>query len=725
MNLYPVIMCGGSGTRLWPASRASRPKQFIALTGSASLFQDTVRRLQDLEGFQRLVIVAGRDHAGMVAAQLAELDATADVLLEPAARDSAPAMAAAAVWIHDRDPHGVAVFVASDHHIPDAAAFRAAVATAAQAAHQGRIVTLGIRPTEPSSAYGYIRPAEGVANAVTAVSAFVEKPERAIAEQYLTQGYLWNSGNFIVSAATLLSELDRYAPEVARGARDGLAQGSGSAGAFQIGDGFTDAPKISIDYAVMEKTDRASVLPVDLAWSDLGAWDAVKAVSAPDGLGNVETGETILIDSRDCIVRVEPGMVAAVVGVTGLAVVAERDAVLVCRIDQAQSVKAVVERLRAQSRPQFDVAPSSTLDLADHARRYRRWLFGAALPLWWAVGADHEGWGYFERIDLDGRPTADPRRARVQARQTYVYATAGTLGWSGPWRTAARHGLDGLASRYQRPDGLYRTLVAPDGQPADQTALLYDQAFALLALASVQALNASAGAEASALLDRVEASYRHPPGGFREAGGPPYQSNPHMHLLEACLAWIEAGGGARWEALASEVVDLALARFIDPVGGYLREFFAADWSPAPGDAGAVVEPGHQFEWAWLLERWARMTGDNRAAVAARRLFAVGRRGIDAVRGVAVDTLSPELRITDPRARLWPQTERLKAALILQDEPEARASAASLWRYIELETPGLWRDKFRADGSFAEEPAPASSLYHLVAAIAELERVVGG
>ena len=553
MNIYPVIMCGGAGTRLWPASRPSRPKQFIPLAGTRSLFQETVLRLQGLADVRKLVVVAGRAHGPALTAQLAAVGVDAAVLLEPEARDSAPAMAAAAAWIAAHDPAGVAVVVASDHHIPDAAAFRAAVEVAARHAAAGRIVTLGVRPSEPTSAYGYIQPSNAPAGQVAAVAAFVEKPDRPTAERYLAEGYLWNSGNFIVSAATLLDELDRHAPEVAQRAREGVAQATAGGAGLELGQAFLRAPKISIDYAVMEKTDKASVLPVDLAWSDLGAWDAVHAVLPRDAQGNAANSEAVLVDAHGCLIRAEPGMVVAAVGVSDLAIVAERDAVLVCRIPASQSVKTVVERLKAEGRAQTDVARPPVSTLADEARRYRRWLFGAALPLWWSVGADHAGWGFHERLDIDGAPVREPRRARVQARQAYVYAAGGGLGWAGPWRDAVAHAAEGLVSRYRRPDHLFRTLVGPDGAPVDDTAKLYDQAFALLALASAREVRPTAEAEAGALLTVIASTQRHHAGGFRESGDQPFQSNPHMHLLEAALAWVEAITVIRAPASASAV----------------------------------------------------------------------------------------------------------------------------------------------------------------------------
>ena len=346
MALYPVIMCGGAGARLWPASRPSRPKQFLALVGERSLFQETVARCAPLaSGAGRLVVVAGVAHAGWIDRQLADLGVEATVLLEPEPRDSAPAMAAAAAWIAARDPQGVAAFVASDHFIPDHDAFRRAVREAAEAATAAaRIVTLGVRPRDPSSAYGYIEPA---GRGLSAVDAFVEKPDAATAEAYIGAGYLWNSGNFIVSAATLVDQLNRHAPQVLAAAQAALPDGEATA----LTDAFRAAPKISIDYAVMEKTDAASVLEVDFEWSDLGAWDAIAATGAGSA------GTQLVLDGENCLIRAPEGMVVAAVGVRDLAIIVEKDAVLVCDLNRAQDVKGVVEALKAVApgRLDFDV----------------------------------------------------------------------------------------------------------------------------------------------------------------------------------------------------------------------------------------------------------------------------------------------------------------------------------------------------------------------------------
>ena len=722
MPIYPVILCGGSGTRLWPASRPSRPKQFIPLTGERSLFQETVLRLAGIEDARPPVVVAGAGHRAAIERQLSELGIKGVVMIEPEGRDSAPAIAAAAAWIAGREPDALAVVVASDHHIPDAAAFCAAVAVAARAAAKGRIVTFGVRPSGPATAYGYIQSGEAVEESpgVSPVARFVEKPDAATARAYVAAGHLWNSGNFVFAVSALMDELDRHAPEVARAARAALAEADQTGGVVVLGPSFRTAPKISIDYALMEKTDRAAVSPVDFTWSDLGAWDAVWAASPRDADGSVLSGPAEMIDSRDCLIRNPGGPMVVAVGLERIAVVVEPDAILVCSLDAAQGVKAATERLKGQGHAAADIVVAASLTA--WRDRLTLWLTGAALPVWWALGADPAG-GFHEALDHLARPVDAPRRARVQARQVYSYATAGALGWSGPWRVAVEHGLDNFLARYRRPDGLFRTLVDAGGHPLEETATLYDQAFALLALASgAGALPARAGSlEADALalvgaLRRTRAGAR----GFTETIGPtPYQSNPHMHLLEAALAWEAVAPAGIWTGLADEIADLALSRLIDPVTGALREHFDADWAPAPGPEGRLIEPGHQFEWAWLLERWGAARGNADARAAAQRLYAAGSRGIDRRRGVAIDALSDDLSVLKPTARLWPQTEWLKAALILGRTGDATAAAAGLQHYLDGAGPGLWRDKLGPEGGFIAEPSPASSLYHIVCAISEL------
>jgi len=370
----------------------------------------------------------------------------------------------------------------------------------------------------------------------------------------------------------------------------------------------------------------------------------------------------------------------------------------------------------------------------DFKVRAKSWMFDQALPIWWRVGADHDRGGFHEVIGHDGVAVNRDRRARVQARQVYVYATAGAMGWDGPWREAVAHGLDFFLTHYRRPDGLFRTKVRPGGAPADETVMLYDQAFALFAMAMAYKVlpeRAALAAEARGLLLQIKAQLALPSGGYIEGAPPqPYQSNPHMHMFEAMLAWSEVDDDPLWPAQADAIAELCLSRFIDAETGALREFFDADWRPAQGLDGRIIEPGHQFEWAWLLIHWGRLRGRQDALKAAARLYDIGlAHGLDRQRGVAIMQLLDDFSIHDPIARLWPQTEWLKASLALADvypdhqiyADQITAAVKGLWLYLDTPMPGLWWDRLRPDGGFVDEPAPASSFYHIACAIAELER----
>ncbi|ALL14987.1 AGE family epimerase/isomerase [Caulobacter henricii] len=374
-------------------------------------------------------------------------------------------------------------------------------------------------------------------------------------------------------------------------------------------------------------------------------------------------------------------------------------------------------------------------DAARLRDRLKTWVNQTAFPLWWSVGADQTGGGFFETVQQSGEAIDSPRRGRVLPRQIYAFAAAGDLGWSGPWRSAVDHGLGYYLDVYRRPDGLFRTLVGPGGVSLDETAALYDQAFALFALASACQVTGRADLREVAVSVRQTLidTLKHELGGFRESTpmDPPQHSNPHMHLFEACLAWAAFDPDPVWRSLADEIAELALARFIDPGTGALREFFAADWTPAPGQTGQIWEPGHQYEWGWLLLRWGRLAARPDATAAALRMIDLAETvGVDAERGVAINALLTDMSVHDGGARLWPQTERIKAGVLAAEiTGEARwwgvaaDGAEGLLQYLRTPVPGLWRDKLRPDGTFVEEAAPASSFYHIVCAIAEMDRAV--
>ncbi|MDX2233058.1 MAG: HAD-IIIA family hydrolase [Hyphomonadaceae bacterium] len=394
-----------------------------------------------------------------------------------------------------------------------------------------------------------------------------------------------------------------------------------------------------------------------------------------------------------------------------------------------------VRRALAAPAPAPSPAPSPADLLAPRAAAARAWLFDHAFPRWAGDGVDAAG--FVERIGVDGAPDrAAARRVRVQARQTYVFAAAGRLGWPGPWRTLVDAGAQTLLTRALHPAGGAIHALHPDGAPADTRRDLYDLAFVVFGLAHAAmaqpARRASCVAAASALLDWIDAHWAHPAGGYREgeiAPQPPRRQNPHMHLLEALLALHEATGDASLLARAARLGALFAERLFQPRRGALLEFYGDDWSPAPGETGRIAEPGHHFEWCWLLDRLARAGGPDFTALGERLRVTGELYGVDGARGVAVDEIWAEGVVRTPTARLWPQTERLKANLIRLErtgDPDAALAAAqafdALMRYLDTPTPGLWWDRMDADGAFRREPAPASSFYHIVLALEELVRV---
>lgn len=365
-RIVPVILCGGTGTRLWPLSRESYPKQFLPLLGEQTMLQETALRAAGPR-FAAPIAVCNEAHRFLVAEQLRDVAvAEPRILLEPSARNSAPAIAAAALLANEAEPEAVCWIMAADAAIADVPALHAALEQAAVAARQGRIVTFGMTPTTPETGFGYIESGAPLAGApgVLALARFIEKPDAARAADFLASGkHLWNSGMFVATAATLLGELDRHAPEVLRATRAAMAASKRDLDFIRLdAASFATAPSISIDYAVMEKTDRAAVVPASLGWSDVGSWAALWEVKQKDAHGNVGTGDVETLDCERCYVRSE-GVLTAVVGMRDTLVVTTQDAVLVMRRNHAQDVKKIVDRLRSKGRK----------EATEHRRMYRPW----------------------------------------------------------------------------------------------------------------------------------------------------------------------------------------------------------------------------------------------------------------------------------------------------------------------------------------------------------------
>ncbi len=380
--IHPVILSGGAGTRLWPLSRAQYPKQLLPIATQRSMLQDTAARIANQPGFAAPIVICGEPHRFVIARQLADSGAHPEsILLEPEGRNTAPAIALAACWIADNHgPDSLMLVMPSDHVIADPGAFRHAVADAAPAATAGHLVTFGIHPDRAETGYGYIEqgaPLPGMP-AVRAVDRFVEKPDLATAQAYVSGGrHAWNGGIFLFSAGGYLEALKRFAPEVADACAAAMASAQPD-GLFLRPDAtaFCRSPSISIDYAVMEKTDRAAVVPVDMGWSDVGSWDALWAIKPHDAHGNAIEGAVTAIDCGESLFRVEGGPPIAALGLDGMVIVSTKDAILVAPRARAQDVKAIVDELKRSNNDSHAShcvvhRPWGTYETTDHGDRFQ------------------------------------------------------------------------------------------------------------------------------------------------------------------------------------------------------------------------------------------------------------------------------------------------------------------------------------------------------------------
>ncbi len=356
-SLYAVIMAGGSGTRLWPLSRSERPKQMLKLFGERTMFQLSVDRLLPLLPADHIFVVTAAEQAPLLAAQYPELP-DENFIVEPLGRGTAPCIGLAAMVLQQRDPTAVMAVVTADHLIRRADTFRAVLRAAQHIAEQDYLVTLGIAPTFPATGYGYIRrgAALGQINGFDCyhVECFTEKPDASTAAMFLKEGvYSWNSGMFIWRAARILEEIHRWMPTLST-TLDSLTHAWGTSEyPATLGRLWPALPKEMIDYGVMEKADRVAVIPVDLDWSDIGAWPAVMALQPKDAAGNVLLGDVVAIDSADTMVLAQGGRLIVTIGVQDLIVVDTADAVLITRREQAERVKEALDHLRAQGRTHY------------------------------------------------------------------------------------------------------------------------------------------------------------------------------------------------------------------------------------------------------------------------------------------------------------------------------------------------------------------------------------
>ena len=372
MSIVPVIMAGGSGTRLWPLSRAAHPKQFLRLHGEDTMLQATVKRLSGLD-IQSSITICNEEHRFFVAEQLREIDKLGSIILEPVGRNTAPAIALAALTVKD-DP--LLLVLAADHVIQDEAAFNAAVMRAIPLAEAGKLVTFGIVPSEPDTGYGYIKRGNDLGEGFT-VDEFVEKPSLEVAQGYISSGeYYWNSGMFLFRASSYLEELKKFRPDILEQCKASVMDVKADLDFLRINkETFESCPAESIDYAVMEKTSQAVVVSMDAGWSDIGSWSSLWDISEKDGDGNSTHGDVILHNTHNSYVKTDERLVAAI-GVNDLVIVSTKDALMVAHKDSVQDVKIITANLKARSRREWELnhevfRPWGKYDSIDSGDRYQ------------------------------------------------------------------------------------------------------------------------------------------------------------------------------------------------------------------------------------------------------------------------------------------------------------------------------------------------------------------
>ncbi|WP_256749483.1 mannose-1-phosphate guanylyltransferase/mannose-6-phosphate isomerase [Mesorhizobium sp. Mes31] len=733
-RIVSFVMSGGVGSRLWPLSREDNPKQFHDFSGDGSMLAKTLRRLAARpEGETPIFLIASERHADRVHADLAGLDlAGGGPLFEPIGRNTAAAVALATLRTLSEFGDSLVLVVPSDHEIATARQFWQSVEAGVEAARAGRLVVFGIKPTQPETGYGYIEVA-AESDGTFDVSRFVEKPDLATARSYLQAGnFYWNTGIFLFRAGAMRDAFAAFQPDIWQATEAAYkAATSDLSGLYMPLELYAAIPSNSIDYAIMEQAEDIAMVPASFRWNDLGSWQSLLDVGPADDKGNVIVGDVVAIDCQNSYIRSD-GRLLSAIGMKDVAIVSTADATFVAPVSHSQHVKKIVEQLEKSGRleTRFTPAHDRVIESGAWRRRVHHWLFQETLPLWSTSGVDERHGGFHEALGLDASPLMKPKRMRTQARQVYAFAVARARGWDGPADRLISHGIEFMARQGRTDNGGWVRTLNVDGSVADATEDAYDHSCVLLALAHAHMSgNPDAlrlGEETFAFLDAHLEDHRMT--GFLETsdGEGERRSNPHMHLLEAFLAWYQATGDRAHLRRAARIIDLFRSHFFDPESWTLGEYFDAEWKPAAGEKGTWTEPGHHFEWASLLVDFAGRSGQAELSGFARKLYASAiANGLNRATGLAYGAVSRQGLPLDLISRSWPQAEAVKAAIALDGsggpdlKPEIEARVGRLFRWhIDPAPLGLWIDRIDERGRSLATDVPASIFYHLVCALTQ-------
>ena len=734
-RIVSFVMSGGVGSRLWPLSREDNPKQFHDLSGDGSMLVKTLRRLKARpDGETPIYLIASERHADRVRTDIASLDLNGGgAIFEPVGRNTAAAVAVATLQsIAAYGDDALVLVVPSDHEISTDRQFWETVEKGAPAAAEGRLVVFGIKPTQPETGYGYIEVASGGGD-VRTVSRFVEKPDLETAKSYLAAGtFFWNTGIFLFRAGAMREAFEKFQPEIWKTSAEAFSHAVGDvSGLYMSLDLYSVIPSISVDYAIAERVSDIAMVPAGFRWNDLGSWQSLLDVSPSDKEGNVVVGDVVAIDCENSYLRSE-GRLLSAIGLKDVAIVSTPDATFVAPVSHSQNVKKIVEQLEKSGRLETKFTPAHDRVIVSGGWRKRvgHWLFEETLPLWSTAGVDDVHGGFHEALGFDGRALKKPKRMRTMARQIYAFAVAKERGWTGPAERLIDHGIGFIAKNGRTDRGGWVRTLNVDGSVADPVEDAYDHSCVLLALAHAhrsghpQALQLAE--ETFRFLDTHLEDARLT--GFLETpdGEGVRRSNPHMHLLEAFLAWHTVTGDRAYLRRAARIIDLFRSHFFDAESWTLGEYFDRDWKPAAGAQGDWTEPGHHFEWASLLVDFAAKSGQKDLIVFARKLYASAiANGLNRATGLAYAAVSRHGLPLEGVSRSWPQSEAVKAAIALDGtggpdlKPEIEARVGRLFRWhIDPAPQGLWIDQIDERGRSLAQEVPASIFYHLVSALTQ-------
>ncbi len=730
-RIVSFVMSGGVGSRLWPLSREDNPKQFHDLSGDGSMLAKTLKRLAGRPaGETPIFLVAAERHAERVGTDLAAIDLSGGgALFEPLGRNTAAAVALATLHTLDRFGDSLVLVVPSDHEISTVRKFWETMEQGAAAAADGKLVVFGIKPEQPETGYGYIEVSGG--GPTFDVSRFVEKPDLETAKTYLAAGnFYWNAGIFLFRASAMRDAFERLSPEIWEKTRASLqAADEQVSGLYLPNDLYAEIPSISIDYAIMEKASDVAMVKAGFRWNDLGSWQSLLEVTPSDADGNVIFGDVVAIDCENSYLRSD-GRLLSAIGMQNVAIVSTADATFVAPVSHSQNVKKIVEQLEKSGRLETKFTPAPDRVIANGAWRKRvsHWLFDETLPLWSSIGVDRVHGGFHEALSFDGTPLHKPKRMRTMARQVYAFAVAKARGWEGPADEIIAHGLAFMTSKGRTERGGWVRALNSDGSMADPAEDAYDHSCVLLALAEAHRVgNPDALTLARETFDFLDAHLEDARlTGFLETtdGQELRRSNPHMHLLEAFLAWHTVTDDREHLRRAARIIGLFRSHFFDAESWTLGEYFDDEWKPAPNGKGEWTEPGHHFEWASLLVDFAEKSGQRDLVGFARKLYAsAAANGLNRSTGLAYGAVSRQGLPLDRLSRSWPQAEAIKAAIALDRpdgpdlKPEIEARVGRLFRWhIDAAPRGLWIDQIDERGRAVATEVPASIFYHLVSAL---------